>query len=321
MSWGYAETFWAFLTLLILIPLIVLRERRSWRELKLFGKNALELQFRTFLRDLAMVGFLVTTLFAAADPKVSRQSVINEFHGIDVAIAFDISRSMLARDVPPSRLERSITALRQIVQSLDDSRFSLVAFKGDAMLAIPMTEDRTVLNLWASRLGPGLSTISGTNIETALHVAGNSFPGGSGRKRVIILISDGDSLSGRIDIVERELSNKNFPVYVLAVGSSEGSLIQLADGSYIKDSRGRPVLSRVNSRILRRVADSTGGAFFDIMKTGATGRLISTIQERRDFTGNRSVGLASFYRYRLFLVPGMIFLFLFLLIRIVPWRH
>jgi len=321
MNWGYAGTLWILLALPILLFVIVLRERRSWRELALFGKNALELQIRAFLRDLAMLSFLVAAVFAAADPRAGRQSTANEFHGTDVAVAFDISRSMLARDVPPSRLERSITALRRIIQSLDDSRFSLVVFKGDAVLAVPMTEDRIMLDLWTPRLGPALSTAGGTNIETALRVTGNSFPGGSGRERVIILISDGDSLSGRIDRITRELSERNLPVYVLAVGSGEGSLIQLADGSYVTDLEGRPVISRVDTKTLRRVADSTGGAFFDIRKTGAASRLISSIQGREDFTENRSIGFAGFYRFRFFLVPGMMFLFLFLLIRVVPWRH
>jgi len=321
MNWGYATAFWAFLALPILIPIIASRERRSWRELGLFGKNALELQIRTFLRDSAMLCFIVMTLFAAADPKVGRQAVTDEFHGLDVAIAFDISRSMLARDIQPSRLERSINALKRIVLSLDGARFSLVVFKGDARLAVPMTEDKIMLNLWTARLGPGLSTTTGTNIETALRVAVNSFPKGDGRKRVIILISDGDSLSGRIDRIERELSEKDFPVYVLAVGSEEGSLIQLADGSYVKDSKGRPALSRMDTRTLRRVANGTGGAFFDIAKSGATKLLISTIQERRDFTENTSIEFAGFYRYRLFLGPGVVFLFLFLLIRVVPWQR
>jgi len=321
MNWGYTTAFWVFLALPILIPIIVLRERRSWSELKLFGKNAVELQVRTFLRDSTMLGFIVMTLFAAADPKVGRQSMTDEFHGLDVAIAFDISRSMLATDVLPSRLERSITALKRIVLSLDDARFSLVIFKGDARLAVPMTEDKVMLNLWAARLGPGLSSVAGTDIESALRVAGNSFPKGDGRKRVIILISDGDSLSGRIDRMERELSEKNFPVYVLAVGSGEGSLIQLDDGSYVRDSKGRPALSRMNTRTLRRVADGTGGVFFDIAKSGATNSLVSTIQRRRDFTKNRSIGFADLYRYRFFLVPGMVFLFSFLLIRVVPWSR
>jgi|GEM_PF-441366 len=321
MIWGYAPALWIFLALPILALMIVTRGRRSWRELKSFGKNAFELRVRSLLRDAAMLGFLVMTLFAAADPRLNRQSVTDGVHGLDVVIAFDISRSMLARDVPPSRLERSIAALRQIVMSLNDSRFSLVIFKGDATLAVPMTEDRAILDLWASHLGPGLSTVGGTNIEAALRAAGDSFPEGSGRKRAIILISDGDSLSGRIDKMERELSERNLPVYVLAVGSSEGSTIELADGSHVKDSRGRPALSRVDTRTLRRVADNTGGALFNIIRPGDTGRLISAIQGRGDFTENRSIDFVSFYRYRLFLVPGMIFLFLFLLIRIVPWRN
>ena len=318
MSW--AGALWALLALPILIPLIILRERHSWRELELFGENASRLQIRTLLRDMAMLGFFVMTLLAAADPRMGRQSMMSEFHGLDVAIAFDVSRSMLAKDVLPSRLKRSIAALKQIVLSLDDSRFSLVTFKGEAVLAVPMTEDRVMLDLWTARLGPALSTVGGTNIEAALRVAGNSFPRGDGRKRVVILISDGDSLSGQIDRMERDLSERNLPVYALAVGSSEGSVIQLADGSYVKDSRGRPVLSRVDKRTLRRVADNTGGAFFDITKPGATSRLISTIQGRRDFAEKRSIDFVNFYRYRLFLVPGMIFLLLFLLIRVAPWR-
>ncbi len=321
MTWAYPVTLWGLVAVPLLIISSVLVGRKARRSLRGIGRDSIEWLVRSFLRDIAISAFFIFAILAASDPRIGRKPITGESSGLDVAVAFDVSRSMLAPDISPSRLDRSVTALQQITRTLDDSRFSLVPFKGEAILMVPMTEDRVVLDLWTGRLGPGLLTHPGTDLETALSKAGDSFPGGDGRNRALVLITDGEALSGRIDAISRELAERAIPVYVLAAGTIEGSTIPLGDGSYVKDSTGHPVVSRTDLDTLKDLAEETGGTFHELFRPGATADLIASIKGYRDFSESRGIRFIGVNRYRIFLIPSLSFLLFFLLVRIVPWRR
>ena len=321
MNWAYPASLWGLLVVPLMIAAAVIAGRKGRRSLNAIGRNSVEWQVRSFLRNLAMAVFIILAVLAASEPRSGRKPMTGERSGLDVAVAFDVSRSMLAEDLSPSRLDRSVTALQQMLRSLDDSRFSLIPFKGDALLMVPMTEDRVVLDMWAGRLGPGLFTHPGTDVEAALRTARDSFPKGDGRNRVLVLITDGDTLSGRIDRISRELAEEGIPVYTMAVGTSEGSTIPLGDGSYVKDSTGHPVVSQTRMDILKRLAEDTGGSFHELSRPGATADLITDIEEGREFSESRGIRFVGVNRYRIFLIPSLFFLLFFLLVRIIPWRR
>ena len=321
MIWAYPATLWG----LLLVPLAVLAAlisgHRARRRLGGMAGSGVEWQVRAFLRDLSMAVFLALAVLAAADPKSGRRPVTGERKGLDVAVAFDVSRSMLARDLEPSRLDRSIASLRQMVRGLEDARFSLVPFKGDARLLVPMTEDRVVLETWMERLGPGVSTEGGTDVESALRTAMASFPPGEGRNRVLVIVSDGESLTGRMDGIRRELADAGIPVHALVAGTPEGAAIPLGDGSYVKDASGRPVVSRANTNDMKRLADETGGSFHDLSPPGAAADLVSRIDGDRKFSETRGIRFVGRGRYKTFLVPALFFWLSYLIVRIFPWRR
>ncbi|MCK5735891.1 MAG: VWA domain-containing protein [Spirochaetaceae bacterium] len=321
MTWAYPVTFWSFLLVPVLILAAVLSGRRARRFLNAIGKNSIEWQVRTFLRDLSLISFFILAVLAAAEPRGGRKPVTGERSGLDVAVAFDISRSMLAQDLIPSRLDRSVAAFRQVNRTLGDARFSLIPFKGDAVLAVPMTEDRVILDLWIGRLGPGLSTVPGTNVEAALIRAKESFPSEEGRNKVIILITDGEALTGRAERITRELSEAGIPVYALGAGTVEGSTIPLGDGSYVKDSSGLPVVTYTDMVALKRLSGNTGGSFHELSRPGAVADMIAEIDEHREFSESRGISFTGVNRFRVFLFPSLIFLLFFLLVRITPWRR
>ncbi len=319
MIWAYPATLWG----LLLVPLFALLSWRAWRRsrtaLSSISDRRIEWPVRSFFRDFSMAAFVLFIVLSAAEPRSGRQPVAGEQSGLDVVVAFDISRSMLATDMEPTRLDKSLAALRLLVSSLEDTRFALVPFKGDARLVVPMTEDRVMIDLWIDRLGPGLSTEPGSNLEEALRRGSEAFPPGEGRARALVLVSDGEALSGRLDRVSRELAEDGLSVHVLAVGSTEGSPILLGDGSYVKDSGGQPVVSRADLASLRRLAAETGGTFHELSRPGAAVELRDTIESMRDFSESRGISFKGINRYRFFLVPALFFLFGSLFARIVPW--
>jgi len=321
MTWAYPAAFWYLLLVPLLVATGIVAGRSSLRILKIMGKNSIEWQIRTFLRDLSLIVFFILAVLAVAEPRGGRKPVAGERSGLDVAVAFDVSRSMLAEDIVPNRLTKSVTALRQMTRTLDNARFSLIPFKGNAMQVVPMTEDRTIMDLWIDRLGPGLSSVTGTNVEAALTVADGSFPGEDGRNRVIVLITDGEALEGHVERVSRLLAEKGVPVYILGAGTEGGSTIPLRNGSYVKDSSGRPVVSRMDITSLKRLSENTGGSFHDLSRPGAAGDLIDDIEDVRDFSESRGIQIIGVNQFRIFLFPSLIFLLFFLLARIVPWRN
>ncbi len=321
MNWSYPSAFWGGL-LAVPVFLAVFFAGKSARVfLKPLGGRRLDWQVRSFLRNITILVFTVLLVFTAAEPVGGRKPVAGEHSGLDVAVAFDVSRSMLARDIEPDRLTRSAAALRQIEAGLKDARFSLVPFKGDARLAVPMTEDRIILEMWIDRLGPGLSTVPGTNLEAALKTARASFPGSSGRKRIILLVTDGEALSGRPEAVVRELANDGIPVYVLASGTSEGATIPLAGNEYVKDESGRPVVTRTDVRKLTDLAGDTGAACFSLSRPDGAALVLEAIESEYTFAEERGIGFAGNLLYRIFLLPALAVLLCYLFIRIFPWRR
>ncbi len=319
MNWAYPSSFWGFLLLIPLFLAAAFAGKWAFLYLKPLGGTRLEWQIRSYLRNIIMAAFTILVVLAAAEPVGGRKPAAGEYSGLDVAVAFDISRSMLAEDVEPYRLSRASAALRQIESSLGNARFSLIIFKGDAYVAVPMTEDRVVLDMWVDRLSPGLSTVAGTNLETALKTARDSFPRSSGRKRVIVLITDGESLEGHADRVVRELTNEGIPLYILAAGTSEGATIPLGGGQYVQDESGRPVVTRSDIKKLTALASATGASCYPLALPNAVSSLTESLNEEREFAENRGIGFSGSYKYRLFLIPSLILIILFLFVRIIPW--
>ena len=321
MSWSYPHVLWA----LAVLPALALVELRVWsranREMPALAGARGDWPVRAFFRDLSAVFLAVSLVLAAADPQGGRAPVAGEGSGLDVVLAVDVSRSMLAEDVDPSRLDRAASLARLLAASLDDARFALVPFKGDASVAVPMTEDRAILDLWLDRLGPGLSTAPGTDVEAALRTAVSAFPPGEGRRRVLVLITDGEALSGQLDRIGRELAEEGQAVYAVAVGTGAGAPIPLPGGNYVASPDGETVVSRADVPALTRLASVTGGAFVDISRPGASAALLKDIEDDRAFVESRGIRFRPVSRYRMFLVPSLVFLLSALASRVFPWRR
>ena len=292
---------------------------RAYRRLVSIGQNSIEWQIRMYLRNLFLTSFLVLVTLAMADPRSGRKPVSGELKGLDIAIAFDVSWSMLVEDIQPNRLKSSISAIAQIIRTLEEARFSIIPFKGDAVPVIPMTEDRVMLNLWMAKLDPTISTAPGTNIETALQVAMSTFPSGSGRNRAIILITDGESLDGKTNRITRKLFEAEIPVHTMLAGTSEGGPIPLENGENLLDKFNHPVISRANIKPVEQIAKDTDGSIHQLRHPTAIAELIDVIKTNSKLLEGRGIRFTKAYRYRVFLLPALISLLFYLVARIFPW--
>ena len=215
-------------------------------------------RFRIFLLLLTML-FLIA---AAARPFWSSQLVPFEPRGRDLMVIFDVSKSMLATDIAPSRLEHAKFLLRQLVESAPNDRFGLVAFAGKAYLACPLTSDSLAFTQYIDELNTDTVPLGGTNLEAALRVAEQAFKAAAGGNRGILLFTDGDELAGNSAALVNELRKRQIPLFIVGLGDPEvGAPVPEADGTLKRDASGQLITSKLAETSLKKLAGETGGIY------------------------------------------------------------
>ena len=200
----------------------------------------------------------------------------------EIVIALDLSRSMLATDVAPSRLERARLLIQGLLDSLRGERVGLVVFAGTAFLQVPLSADYEVLDEFLPALTPAYMPVGGTDYGAMLRAALDAFSAGSSADRYLIVLSDGESLTEDWKDLTDDLRRADIRVIGLGVGTAQGSFIPDGTGGYLKDERGAVVLSKLDSATLQALAGATSGVYTDasswvdlgalLKQTVATGR-------------------------------------------------
>ena len=215
-------------------------------------------RFRIFLLLMTMLFLIV----AAARPFWSSQLVPFEPRGRDLMVIFDVSKSMLATDIAPSRLEHAKFLLRQLVESAPNDRFGLVAFAGKAYLACPLTSDSLAFTQYIDELNTDTVPLGGTNLEAALRVAEQAFKAAAGGNRGILLFTDGDELAGNSAALVNELRKRQIPLFIVGLGDPEvGAPVPEADGTLKRDASGQLITSKLAETSLKKLAGETGGIY------------------------------------------------------------
>lgn len=259
-------------------------ERRLLTEI-ISGVNSRRQAFKQILIILA----LVFSILALMRPQWGFQWQEVKRKGLDILIAVDTSKSMLASDVAPNRLERSKLAVRDLINKLKGDRVGLIAFSGSAFLQCPLTVDYEGFLLALDDLKAGIIPQPGTSISSAIRVAFKSFEGGMKQYKNLIIITDGEDHQGDISAIAQEAKKQNIKIFTIGIGTREGELIQLTsesgEKSFLKDSEGNLVKSRLNENILQEIASVTGGSY--VRSSGAEfgldliyGQTLSKLEKR-----------------------------------------
>ena len=226
----------------------------------------------------------------------------------EVIIAVDLSRSMLAQDVKPSRLDRSKLLIQSLLDSLKGERVGLVLFAGTAFLQSPLSSDYEVLREFLPALDPDYLPEGGSNYQAMLETSMQAF-GTSTADRYLIVLSDGESTVDDWQGLTGSLKNKGVRVIGLGVGTAQGTFIPDAAGGFVKDERGAVVMSRLNSATLQELAQVTGGAYTDASAWVDLPGLLSTTVEagkKGEFSEKNTARLIE--RFQWFLAPGLLLL-------------
>ena len=189
--------------------------------------------------------------------------------GKDIMILVDLSESMNADDIKPTRLEKVKFEMKKIIDSFSSDRIGIIMFSGEAFMQCPMTYDRNALNLFTETLNTGLVPRTGTDFGPALELSLSKLNDENSRSleinsKVIILISDGEDFGDNTNESLDNIIESNIKLYTIGVGSEKGSKILLGNGKYKKDKDGGVVITKLNPTSLKETARETGGKYFEI---------------------------------------------------------
>jgi Ca-activated chloride channel family protein len=269
------------LWLLLILPVVVLGTvvafTRRRRLLERLGGTVLLQRMtasvslpRKVLRAIWLILALAALLLAVGRPQAGGRAKLEKQRGLDLVVALDFSKSMLARDIYPSRLERAKRELERLLDRLGGDRVGLVAFAGVTM-SYPPTTDYAAVKLFWRDLNPGDIPVGGTAIGPALKVAMTQLvalrrAGGEARSQVILLLTDGEDNESEPQAMADEAAQLGIKIFAVGIGSRSGELIPEVNEEgqitgYVKDSGGQYVTSRLAEEMLAKLATTTGGEY------------------------------------------------------------
>jgi Ca-activated chloride channel family protein len=216
---------------------------------------------RRRVRAWLLLGAVLCLALALAGPQWGFRWQEVRREGIDLIVAIDTSRSMLATDLKPNRLERAKLAVRDLVSHLKGDRVGLVAFAGTAFLQCPLTLDYGAFGESLSAVEVGLIPKGGTALAAALDTSIAAFEGSEGKHQAVILITDGEDHEGKVEDAARKAAARGIRVFTVGIGTPEGELIPLETGGYVKDRGGQVVKSRLGESTLQQIATTTNGYY------------------------------------------------------------
>ncbi|WP_025829711.1 VWA domain-containing protein [Hoylesella nanceiensis] len=267
-----------YLWLLLIIPILIILKIMMWyvqrKKLSRIGNPTLlkELmpdvsRFRPWVKFLLLITALSSLILALARPQFGSKISHEKRNGIEAIIALDISNSMLAQDVQPSRLDKSKLMIENLINSFINDKIGLVVFAGEAYVQLPITSDYVSAKMFLSDITPSLISAQGTDIARAIRVSLSSFTQQKGVGKAIILITDGEDNEGGALEAVKEAKEKGVNVFILGVGDSKGAPIPLGNGEYLKDNHGQTVMTALNENMCKEIAQAGSGTYIHIDNT------------------------------------------------------
>ena len=224
-----------------------------------------------FMKFILRVTFFTLLIISLLGPNFGIKEEKVEVVGKDIMIAVDLSESMNANDIQPSRIEKVKFEIKKIVDEFSGDRIGIIMFSGEAFVQCPLTYDKNALNLFVETLNTGLVPNSGTDfgppLELGLSKLQDENSGDNDFKsKIIILFSDGEDFGEDTDQSIEKIKENSLKLFSVGVGTDEGSKILDDFGNFKKDNEGNDVITKLNSSSLRETADKTGGKYYEISK-------------------------------------------------------
>lgn len=277
-----------FLYLLLILPLLVAlflysNYRRRQKIQKYGDPTMLEAlmpnvsKHRPDLKFWLTFSALALIILMLARPQFGSKMETVKRSGVEAVIALDISNSMLAEDVIPNRLEKSKKLISRLVDTFNNDKVGMIVFAGEAFTQLPITSDYISAKMFLESIDPSLITTQGTDIGAAIRLAMKSFTPNEGVGRAIIVITDGENHEGGALEAAKEATEKGMQVFIVGVGSPEGTPIPTERGSnnFRKDKDGNVIVTRLNEQMCQEIAKAGNGLYIRVDNSNAAEKILN----------------------------------------------
>ena len=273
-----------FFLLPVLIAVFLYYNHRRRQNIRNYGDPALlqELmptvsKYRPDVKFWLTFSALALTIFMLARPQFGSKMETVKRSGVEAVIALDISNSMLAEDVTPSRLEKAKKLISRLVDTFNNDKVGMIVFAGEAFTQLPITSDYVSAKMFLESINPSLITTQGTDIGAAIRLAMKSFTPNDGVGRAIVVITDGENHEGGAIEAAKEAAEKNMQVFILGIGSPDGSPIPEERGSnhFRKDKDGNVIVTRLNEQMCQEIAKAGNGVYIRVDNSNSAEKILN----------------------------------------------
>lgn len=276
-----------YLYLLLIVPFLVVfylyTNYRRRKRLRQYGDPELMAhlmpnvsKYRPDVKFWLVTAALVMVIFMLARPQFGSKMETVKRQGVETVVALDISNSMLAQDVTPSRLEKSKKLVSRLVETFNNDKVAMIVFAGEAFTQLPITSDYISAKMFLETISPSLITTQGTDIRGAIGQAMKSFTPNEGVGRAIVLITDGENHEGGAVEAAQQAAEKGVRVFVLGVGSPDGSPIPVeGTNDFRRDKDGNVVVTKLNEQMCQEIAKAGNGMYVRVDNTNNAERALN----------------------------------------------
>lgn len=326
-----------YLYLLFILPLIVLvflanlywkrKKQREFGDLEMVKKLSPESSvFKPVLKLVVLLLAFLGLIIALVNPKIGTKMETVKREGIDIVFAMDVSKSMLAEDVAPNRLDKSKQIVSQIINQLGSDRIGIVAYAGSAFPVLPITSDYGVAKMFLQSMNTEMVSSQGTSLDEAIRLAITYFDEKSKTSKLLVLISDGEDHSEDAQAAADEASKAGLKIITISLGTEKGATIPLKRNgvveSFQKDNNNQVVITKMNRESLEAIAKATKGGYVNGNNTKNVLEYIKATLDNIQKTEFESTEMADFQaQFQWFLGFAFLLLFadVFLLERKTKW--
>ncbi|QEC41079.1 VWA domain-containing protein [Pseudobacter ginsenosidimutans] len=266
--------------------------------------------FNFLFKFLLIAVCLTAIIFGAANLQMPGAEDAVSRKGIDVVIAMDVSRSMLADDIKPNRLERARQLVYKLIDKFPDDRIGLVVFAGHAYLQMPLTTDHAAARMYVQQANPSIVAAQGTVISEALRVSNRAFNSKDRKFKSIILITDGEDHDEQAIPMAQQIAGEGVMINTVGIGSPEGSpILDPSTNDFKKDANGNTVISKLNEPELQQLAANTNGIYVRLSEPDDAVTALDTQLDKIEKTATGDNSLREYTSYfQWFIALALLFL-------------
>ena len=283
--------------------------------------------FKSVLKVIIWCLIFACLSIALVNPKIGTKLETIKREGVDIVFALDVSKSMLAEDIAPNRLEKSKQLVTQIINNLASDRVGIIAYAANAFPQLPITTDYAAAKMFLQQMNTDMLSSQGTAINAAIKLAETYFDNEEQTNRVLIIISDGEDHFGESAVrAAEEASEQGIRIFTIGVGDIKGGPIPIKRNgvvlNYKKDRQGETVITRLNEENLKSIAAEANGVYINGKNTNEVVDTIRDILNQMDKTEFEAKEFADFkdqFQWFLAFAIALLFLDIFLLERKTAW--